>query len=146
MNRILVSVLAVALLALPFVSSGSYATLGDLIEYDTGVKVQGTSGDAVVTWAIEGCVYTMYRAQVTVEYLKTTPPSAKPGGFGDVTIGGYWVEDPEAEGGGIWYGSATFESHINENAKRGVNHGKITINWSPAYPVYSWNFNILHSV
>lgn len=146
MKKLLLPLVLISLFAMPFFSTSALATGGDLVDYDTGVKVAGTESTVRISWEMTGCVYIMTRANVDIDYRHTTPKSAVPGGFdlSGMTIGGYFEENPSDPDAGTWYGYVEFTSYIHPDAKRGTNHGDITIYWSPAYPEVSWSFNVLH--
>ncbi len=136
-------VVMVSFLALPLASNSAVATVGDVWDYDTGIKVTGTDALVTLTWVGEACkpAYVHGNTVLEIEYSHTTPKNAQPGSFDlPATIG----ETFEYENGEwVWYGSAQFWSHINPDAKRGVNHGHITITWYNG-DVWSWSFNVMH--
>ncbi len=169
MKRILFAILVASVFALPAMSQGAVATLQEVIDFDTGIKVEGTYvEDARVYWELEACRWIAEHYEVTIEYRSTSPPKARPGGFENYeppTVGRDFEPYPDQEGVpydevmGIWSGYAEFTSFINPLAKRGTNHGDIYIHYPGAsysciggdcIPSYGylthWSFNILHRV
>ncbi|MCK5290596.1 MAG: hypothetical protein KAR39_01090 [Thermoplasmata archaeon] len=168
MKRILLALLAAFMLAAPVMSYGSVATLEKVVNFKTGVKVEGTYvEDARVNFELEACRWVATYYVISIEYRSTSPPKARPGGFEDYeppTVGREFVPHPDQEGvpymdvQGTWYGYAEFTSFINEDASKGTNHGDIFIHYpgkgytcdegtcTPEYGylVY-WSFNILHT-
>ena len=141
MKKTILPVLLVSLFVLPFMSNNALATVGELLDYDTGIKADAPSDTVVLSWEIEACQWAADNADIEVTYRHTSPPKARNGE-------GFYMPDPPiidtTVTGGIWYGSITFDSEISSSAKRGVNHGDITISW-PSGPTFTWSFNVQHS-
>lgn len=144
MRRFLILVL-VSFLALPLASNGAMATVGDLWDYDTGVKVEGTDALVTLHWEGEACepAAMSLATEIVIRYRHTTPKSAEPGWFDlPATIDGTFEYDWDLKVW-VWHGTAQFWSHIDSGAKRGVNHGDITISFYSG-EVWSWSFNVMH--
>lgn len=149
MKKILFALVLLSLLCLPAMSNNAVASWGEPGQYSTGVD--GTDGTAELVWEIPMCYWVYSRLlDPMIEYRSTSPKSAQEGGFdlSEMAWGGDWVADPTVPYGGVWYGWVTFGSYINAEAKRGVNHGDITLTWLDddgiLYTITEWSFNVRH--
>ena len=139
MKKTLLAFLAISLLVMPFVSNTAQASVYEMTEYDTGIKATAPQDKVNLTWEFEACYWAWYYGVAEIEYKDTSPKRAGPGGFENAEQGGYWEND-------VWYGWVEFDSQIKDGAKRGTNHGDITITFSNGYPqVLEWSFNVRHS-
>ncbi|MCK5290597.1 MAG: hypothetical protein KAR39_01095 [Thermoplasmata archaeon] len=168
MKKLLFALMAASLMAIPFMSFGTVATIEEVVDYDTGIKEDASYvDDARVEWEIISCRWVAQLYEVSIEYRHTTPWHAAPGGFlnhDPPTVGRDFVvypgqeEVPFWDQMGVWFGYAEFTSFINPDAKHGINHGDIIIHYPDTpytcsdnqncepdygYLVY-WSFNIHH--
>ncbi|MCJ2562965.1 MAG: hypothetical protein LN417_02595 [Candidatus Thermoplasmatota archaeon] len=141
MKKTLLAFLVISLLVVPFLSNTAQASVYEMTEYDTGIRAEAPEDRVNLTWEFDACWYAWYYGVAEIEYKQTTPKNAAPedDAFENPELGGYWEDD-------VWYGWVEFDSHIKDGAKRGTNHGHITITFSNGYPqVLEWSFNVRHS-